>query len=109
VQIYVILLDLLYDISYKRRMELEGTNCYLVIVDLFGNTDLRIKTIYITFKPQDNFTAREKFGMQWNLIKLSCTKNFNVDHAKKYYVTYEINIYSMISTILCPTWDFSNM
>jgi exonuclease III len=81
-------------ISYKRRMDLEGTNCHLVIIDLFGETDLRIITIYRTFKPQENVTAREKFGMQLNLIKLSCTKNcvilgdFNVDHAKKYDVTY---------------------
>ena len=96
-------------------MDLEGTNCHLEIIDLFGKTDLRIITIYRTFKPQENVTAREKFGMQLNLIKLLCTKNcvilgdFNVDHAKKYDVTYATNIYSTILTIAYPTWDFSNM
>ena len=81
-------------LNYRRRVELEGTNRHLVIVDVLGRTELRIITIYRTFKPQDNITARENFELQLNLIKESCTKeciilgDFNIDHAMKYDITY---------------------
>jgi exonuclease III len=49
-------------LNYRRRAELEGTNCHLVIVDLLGRTELRVVTVYRTFKPPENITARENLN-----------------------------------------------
>ena len=81
-------------VKYKRRHDLEGINSHLVVLDVLGSPELRVISIYRTFKPQDNITAREKFEQQLKLIRHAATKNFivigdfNIDYAKKFDVTY---------------------
>ena len=81
-------------LNYRRRNDLEGSNNHIIIIDLIGGQDLRIMTIYRTFKPFENMTAREKFEIQLNLVKNAMSKNtiflgdFNIDYAKKFDITY---------------------
>ena len=81
-------------IKYRRRSDLEGTNSHIVILDIEGHKNLRIISIYRTFKPQENITAREKFNYQLNLIKIALTPesillgDFNIDDAKRFEVNY---------------------
>ena len=81
-------------IKYRRRSDLEGTNSHIVILDIEGHKNLRIISIYRTFKPQENITAREKFNYQLNLIKIDLTPesillgDFNIDDAKRFEVNY---------------------
>jgi hypothetical protein len=81
-------------INYRRRHDLEGSNSHLVVVDLYGSPEMRIISIYRSFRPQENITAREKFKYQLDLIKASATikciilGDFNIDHSRKYDVSY---------------------
>ena len=81
-------------ISYRRRIDLEGRNSHLIVLDLCGSPELRIISIYRSFRPQENITAREKFEYQLTLIAACITKNcivlgdFNLDHSKRFDVSY---------------------
>jgi hypothetical protein len=76
-------------VNYRRRNNLEGSNNHIVIINLVSGQDLRIITIYRSFKTFENMSARERFEVQLNLRKNAMVKNtiilgnFNVDYLKK--------------------------
>ena len=83
-------------ISYilDRRIDIEGSNSNIVIVDLLNEKQTRLKNIYRSFRPQENLTPREKFAYQLEIVRLTMTRetiilgDFNIHFAKKYAVDY---------------------
>ena len=81
-------------VNYRRRTDLEANNRHLIVIDVLGKPEVRIITIYRTFKPQEDIAAREVFNDQLNMIKANATMNcvvlgdFNIDYKRKFDVTY---------------------
>ena len=109
-------------IKYRRRMELEGINNHLIIIDIQGEKSIRLINLYRSHKPRDNFTPREKFANQLTCIQNASTENmivtgdFNLDYAKYHELDYVnknlcddlINYFdpmSFIQLINFPTWS----
>ena len=86
-------------INYTRRLELEGKNSNLMIIDIDDGTNLRVINIYRSFTPQDNIGQREKFKYQLNLMKIAITNNtiilgdFNIDDGKRLNIDYAYRNY----------------
>ena len=80
--------------EYERRIDLEGQDKHLVIVNLIGEKKMRIINLYRTFNPQDESTQRGFFLDQLRLIRLAFTKDtitvgdFNLDYSKRYDISY---------------------
>jgi hypothetical protein len=49
-------------ILYTGRTDIESPNLHLIILDIKNGDNLQIITLYRTFNPQDNITARAFFG-----------------------------------------------
>ena len=41
------------DINYVRRTDIEGLNSHIVIIDITGESKLRVINVYRSFAPQD--------------------------------------------------------
>ena len=86
-------------INYTRRLELEGKNSNLMIIDIDDGTNLRVINVYRSFNPQDNIGQREKFQYQLNLMKIAITNNtiilgdFNIDDGKRLNIDYAYRNY----------------
>jgi hypothetical protein len=63
------------DLSYMRRLDLEGFNSHLLILDIMGPTSLHIINIYRCFKPQNNISAMKFFKYQMDLIHSAYNDN----------------------------------
>ena len=80
-------------LSFRRRLELEGNDSGVVIIDLFDERKTRIINIYRTFNPV-GMTARNKFIRQLKIIKHTFTNNtvivgdFNKGCNKKFDQNY---------------------
>ena len=55
--------------EYNRRVDLEGIDSYLTILDLVGPAKTRIINIYRSFSPQNGVSQRNKFIYQLQLVK----------------------------------------
>ena len=82
-------------IKYVRRMDLEGIDSHLVIIDISCLVKtIRIINIYRTFTPQGGVSARAKFRTQLEVIKMAMTNDtillgdFNMDYSKQYDMQY---------------------
>ncbi len=81
-------------ISYKRRVDLEGENHHIIILDVESSPPVRILTIYRTFNPQCGCTPRENFREQLNTISNATTTStillgdFNLDENKQHLANY---------------------
>ena len=81
-------------IKYRRRNDLEGSNNHLVIIDVVGGQELRLISIYRSFKTHANMSAKNKFEEQLSIVKNVMTNNtvflgdFNLDYSKKFDITY---------------------
>ena len=63
------------DINYSRKIELEGVNSHLIVIDIEGRSEIkRIINVYICFNPQEGISAREKFKNQLVLNTPSMAK-----------------------------------
>ena len=62
-------------IDYVRRLDLEGCDSNLIIIDLEGDLNIRLINVYRSFAPQSGVSQREKFKYQLLLIKKAlCNK-----------------------------------
>ena len=81
-------------VQYKRRNDLEKPNLHLIILDIQASSQVRIITLYRTFRPQDASLPRENFQKQLHLINEATTNNtvllgdMNLDENKRYAVDY---------------------
>ena len=82
-------------LSYVRRIDLEGSDSNLFIIDLKGTLYTRLINVYRSFSPQNGISQREKFKYQLSLIKKAlCYKNgilledFNLNFTKKNDINY---------------------
>jgi hypothetical protein len=81
-------------LKYKRRNDLEKPNLHLIILDIQTNTQVRVITIYRTFRPQDASLPREHFRKQLQLVNEATTNNtiflgdMNLDEGKRYAINY---------------------
>ena len=86
-------------ISYTRRTEDEGTNSHVIIINLNDQVRTKIINIYRSFNPPGAHTQKSFFEMQLSIIKNASNPNtiilgdFNLDHAKKFDVTYSHKLY----------------
>jgi exonuclease III len=86
-------------IKYMRRIDLEGINSHLLIIDISAERNLRLINIYRTFCPQNQINARVFFNYQLNLIRSAFTSNtillgnLNLDWKKKGLTSYAFNHY----------------
>ena len=87
------------NIKYVRRIDLEGKNNHLVIIDIEQNPKMRIINIYRSFNPQGGIPQREKFKNQLHLIKNALNEStivlgdFNVDDGKRLDPDYAYSNY----------------
>jgi endonuclease/exonuclease/phosphatase family metal-dependent hydrolase len=110
------------NLSYIRRLELEGQNSHLVILDIMGPSPLRIINMYRCFKPQNNISAMEFFKHQVELIHSAYNDNtiilgdINLDWAKKGQRNYQFQNYfeymdekfsdrELMQLVDFPTWS----
>ena len=81
-------------VQYKRRNDLEKPNLHLIILDIQASSQVRIITLYRTFRPQDASSPRENFKKQLHLINEATTNNtvllgdMNLDENKRYAIDY---------------------
>ena len=61
------------EIDYVRKIELEGEDSNLIIIDLMGSSQCWIINIYRSFSPQHGVSQRDKFNTQLDLIGLAIT------------------------------------
>lgn len=109
-------------IKYKRRIDLEGENNNLIIIDILQDKPTRLMNIYRSHNPQDNINQRIKFQTQLNVMTSAITANtiilgdFNLDDAKRLRVDYPLkhmfndllesfNNHNLIQLINFPTWS----
>ena len=84
-------------IDYVRKLELEGVDSNLIIIDLMGKSKCRIINLYRSFSPQNGESQRDKFNAQLELINLATTPEtiliggFNLDLGKSQDVNYSLN------------------
>ena len=111
------------DVQYKRRIELEGKDSNLLIIDIMGKKEpWRLINVYRSFNPQGNVNPRVKFKYQLNIIKKALTQksllvgDFNLDYRKKYDVDYahknlfsdfdeELSSSNLVQMIDFETWS----
>ena len=81
-------------ILYIRRMDLEGVDSNIIILDLEEDSKTRLINIYRSFSPQHNISQGDKFHYQLGLIKLAFTNStivlgdFNLDWQKRFDTAY---------------------
>ena len=81
-------------VQYKRRNDLEKPNLHLIILNIQADSQVRIITLYRTFRPQDASLPRENFKKQLHLINEATTNNtvllgdMNLDENKRYAIDY---------------------
>ena len=111
------------DVQYKRRIELEGKDSNLLIIDIMGKKEpWRLINVYRSFNPQGNVNPRVKFKYQLNIIKKALTQkslligDFNLDYRKKFDVDYahknlfsdfdeELSSSNLVQMIDFETWS----
>ena len=110
------------DINYVRRTDIEGLNSHIVIIDITGESKLRVINVYRSFAPQDGESQQSKFKYQLSIIKNAiCEKfivmgDFNLDYSLRNDVNYRYaNLYNdfdemfdninLIQMIEFPTWS----
>ena len=108
--------------NYVRRLDLEGSDAHLVIIDIKSKCDLRIITIYRPFNPQGGAHPKNFFNYQITLARAAMTNNtvflgdFNLDWGKKNLLNYQFNSYleifdnvlgdrGLIQLVEFPTWS----
>ena len=85
-------------VSYKRRVDLEGKDNHLVIIDFTADGEYRLINLYRVFSTNDGSSPGIKFHQQLEAIKNAATKNlilignFNIDTQKKNDFNYHGNI-----------------
>ena len=90
-------------VHYKRRIDLEGLNSHLVVIDIGINNEYRIINLYRSFNPI-NTTAKNHFKYQVELLSKAIDRNtiivgdFNLDYFKFYDEYYA-------HALLCEYWD----
>ena len=85
-------------INYKRRMDLEGENNNVVIIEVGDSKKFLVINIYRSFSTQHGVTLMDKFTTQLDLIRKSSEKNpnyqlivlgdFNLNYAKIHNTDY---------------------
>ena len=110
------------NLSYIRRSDLESPDLHLIILDLKTKNKVRLITIYRTFNPQDDSTAREFFRKQLRAINEATVEttilmgDFNLDENKRFEVNYgQRNMFQDLDEIIGhhhytqhvnePTWQ----
>ena len=112
-----------HEIKYKRRIELEGQNSHIVIIDVTKKTKtLRIINIYRSFNPHGGVSATEMFNYQLDLINLAFNTNtllvgdINLDfskrnisnyHNKNLFESFDLKLgrLDLIQLVKFPTWS----
>ena len=79
-------------INYERKREIEKTDCGIVIIDVFANTNYRIINVYRQFNPPAGLTQLQFFKSQLEIIKTGIQTagnktcivagDFNLDESK---------------------------
>ena len=85
--------------KYLRRLDLEGVNSHMVVIDVKSNPGLRLITLYRSFNPQNQLHPRDFFKYQLELLKQATHDNtiilgdFNLDWTKKGVHGYQFRNY----------------
>ena len=75
------------EINFVRRLNLEGVDSNMVVIDLKGQSNYMIINKYRSLSPLHNISQREKFNYQLNIINQAITSNtivigdFNLDYS----------------------------
>ena len=78
------------EVKYIRRVDLEGDDSNLMVIDLVGDNKFKIINVYISFSPQNNIPKRTKFLYQLELISKAMSNgtillgDFNLDYSKHF-------------------------
>ena len=109
-------------VNYKRRKDLEKIKGHLIIIDIKLEIELRVITIYRSFRPPDNLSQSAFFTKQLNIVKDSNVPNmvvlgdFNLDAEMQYRIDYphrhlfdELNLvttqFNLYQLVDFPTWS----
>ena len=72
-------------LQYTRREDLEETDQHVIIIDVFLKTNIRIISLYRSFRPPNGLSPSTFFERQLNIIERNCVPNmivlgdFNLD------------------------------
>ena len=85
-------------INYERKKDIEKTDCGIVIIDVFSNTNYRIINVYRQFNPPGGITQLQFFTSQLEIIRTGIQTagnktcivagDFNLDENKRFAVDY---------------------
>ena len=109
-------------LKYTRKLNLEGKNSNMIVIDVEMKKSLRIINVYRSFNPQNNVNPRTKFNYQLDLIKNALTPNtillgdFNLDNNKRFCSDYAfkkffedmnnaLGEYDLIQLVEFNTWS----
>ena len=106
-------------INYIRRMELEGENNHIIVMDIDLKKKYRLINIYRTFAPTDNMNPTRKFEEQINIIN-NCiisapdrvplvVGDFNLDSSRLYDITYRHYALSQKLTEVSDTLNLTQL
>ena len=84
------------NLNYIRRNDLEGLNSNVIIIDVAGDSTLRIINVYRTFTTKAGESQQSKFRYQLSIIRKAIEKNvkfmilgdFNLDYSHRNDVNY---------------------
>jgi exonuclease III len=85
--------------KYLRRLDLEGVNSHMVVIDYKSNPGLRVITLYRSFNPPNQLQPRDFFKYQLKLLKQATHSNtlilgdFNLDWSRKGVHVYQFRNY----------------
>ena len=81
-------------LNYVRRIDLEGTNSNVIVIDVIGSAKLRIINVYRTFATNAGESQQTKFKYQLAIIRKAVNEkfiilgDFNLDYSMKNDVNY---------------------
>ena len=91
-------------VRYVRRVDLEGSDSNLIIIDVEGTLNTRLINVYRSFAPQNNVFQREKFKNQLSLINTAmCNSNCILLVLRKMILIIHMYDTSMILKMYYPT------
>ena len=81
-------------LKYNRRKDLEETDCHIIIIDIISTTNVRLISLYRSFRPPNGMSPAALFEKQLNIVERNCLPNtivlgdFNLDFKMKWRNDY---------------------
>ena len=109
-------------LNYNRREDLEESDSHVIILDIKSTINLRIISLYRSFRPPNGMSPRSFFEKQLNIVERNCLPNtivlgdFNLDFKMKWrndyphkhlftHLTELTDRMNLLQLVDFPTWS----